>query len=367
MKRLVALDIAGGPAFRAALERAWADGDAVLPLDRRLPRETADRMMHQLGAGLVATEDERVPTSYGLPMDEGDALVVATSGTGGEPRGVVLTHDAVRSAALATSKRLGVDRDRDRWLACLPLSHVGGLGVVTRAIHTGTPLEIHDGFEPDAVTLAADNGATLVSLVETALNRIDATHFRKILLGGSAVRREHGHNVVVTYGMTESGGGIVYNGVALDDVEVRIERGEIVVRGPMLLRCYRNGEDPKDSEGWYATGDLGHFEGDRLVVDGRAREVIVTGGESVVPGPVEDVLSRVAGVVEVAVVGRPDPEWGEAVTAVVVPADVEAPPALEALREAVREVFPAYAAPRRIEIVDHLPRTSLGKIRRADL
>ena len=367
MKNLIAIDIAGGPAFRTVLERAWGNGDAVFPLDRRLPRDAADEMMRTLGVFQIATENDRSLTSYGRPVETDDALVVATSGTGGKPRGAMLTHRAVRAAAEATSRRLGVDPDADRWLACLPLSHVSGLGVVTRAIHTGTPLEIHDGFDPGAVEQAAAEGVTLVSLVETALNRIDATRFRRILVGGSELHGAPPHNVIATYGMTESGGGILYDGIPLDGVDVRIERGEILLRGPMLLRSYRDGEDPKDAEGWYATGDLGHFEEDRLIVDGRRGEVIVSGGENVMPGPVEEVLEGLAGVAEVAVVGRPHPEWGEVVTAIVVPVDAAAPPRLEDLREAVREVFPAFAAPHDLEIVDHLPRTSLGKVRRADL
>lgn len=367
MKKLVALDLPGGPGFRDEMERAWTEGDAVFPVDRRLPREAAARVMRGLGVGVLVSEEGRFPTPYGRPVEAGDALVVTTSGTGGEPRGVVLTHDAVRAAAVATSKRLGVDPESDGWLACLPLSHVGGLGVVTRAVVTGTDLEIHDGFDPAAVAQAATRGATLVSLVETALRRIDASRFRKILVGGSEVRSELPHNAVATYGMTESGGGVVYDGRPLDGVEVRIRNGEILLRSPTLLRAYRDGEDPKEGDGWFATGDLGRFENDRLLVDGRIGEVIVTGGEKVVPGPVEEVLAGAGGVAEVAIVGRPDPDWGEAVTAVVVPIDAANPPRLEDLREIVREVFPAYAAPRAVEIVDHLPRTSLGKIRRRDL
>src|SRR4029079_9308183 len=106
----------------------------------------------------------------GHGVDDGDALVVATSGTTGSPRGVVLTHDAVAASARATSARLDVARD-DTWLACLPLSHVGGLSVATRAIVTDTPLVVHDGFDADLVEGAARHGATLVSLVPTALRR----------------------------------------------------------------------------------------------------------------------------------------------------------------------------------------------------
>jgi O-succinylbenzoic acid--CoA ligase len=368
VKDLVALDLPAGSRFREELERAWSAGDAVFPLDRRLPVAAAERVLRALRVGMIVTAEDRIPTRYGKPVEEVDALVVASSGTGGDPKAAVLTHDAVRAAAFATSNRLAVDTTADRWLACLPLSHVGGLGVVTRAVITGTALEIHDGFDPVAVHDAASRGATLVSLVETALGRIDASRFRAILVGGSAVRLPLPDNAVATYGMTESGGGVVYGGRPLDGVEVRVAAGEVQVRGPMLLRAYRDGTDPKDPDGWFATGDAGRFDhSGALVVEGRIADVIVTGGEKVLPGAVEAVLAGVPGVGEVAVVGRPDPEWGEAVTAVVVPADRAEPPALETLREAVKATLPAYAAPRRLEIVDHLPRTSLGKVRRAGL
>ena len=170
--------------------------------------------------------------------------VVATSGSTGEPKGVVLTHDAVRASALATNQRLGVTA-ADHWLACLPLSHVGGLSVVTRALVTGTALTVLPGFDAATVTAAAGRGASLVSLVATALARIDPTIFRRILLGGSAPPPVIPPNAVATYGSTETGSGVVYDGVPLDGVEVRIDGdGEIRVRGPMLLRCYRDEKLP---------------------------------------------------------------------------------------------------------------------------
>ncbi len=134
-----------------------------------------------MGVAEIVTGDGVTALSTGLPIEDGDALVVATSGSGGESKGVVLTHAAVAASASATSKRLEVS-SADHWLACLPLAHVGGLSVITRALHTGTRLTVHDGFDPDAVD-ASD--ATLVSLVATALRRIDATRFRTIVLGGS--------------------------------------------------------------------------------------------------------------------------------------------------------------------------------------
>ena len=365
MRRLVAVDLPGGGEFVDALRRAWDAGDAVLPVDQRLPPQAKRELLERLDAGVVvSTDGTEVDVAGGRPIEDGDALVVATSGSTGEPKGVVLTHDAVAASAEATSRRLGVRAD-DHWLACLPLSHVGGLSVVTRALHTGTALTVLPGF--DAETVEASS-ATLVSLVPTALARIDPAGFRAIVLGGSRPPGELPPNVVTTYGMTETGSGVVYDGVPLDGVEVRIDDGQIMLRGPMLLRCYRDGAVPLDADGWLATGDAGELDADgRLVVHGRRDDPIITGGENVWPEPVEAVLRTVAGVADVAVAGTPDEEWGEVVTAYVVPSDPADPVGLEVLRSAVKEVLPAFAAPRRLVLVDALSRTSIGKLRRATL
>ena len=150
----------------------------------------------------------------GRPVEPGDALVVATSGTSGDPKGVVLTHDAVRASARATSKRLEVDPGRDRWLACLPLAHIGGLSVVTRSMVTGTPCTVIERFDAGEVERQARLGATLVSLVATALGRVDASAYRTVVLGGAAPPAVLAGNVVTTYGMTETGSGVVYDGDA---------------------------------------------------------------------------------------------------------------------------------------------------------
>ncbi|HEX2040427.1 MAG TPA: AMP-binding protein [Acidimicrobiales bacterium] len=328
MPRLVALAAEPGERFVAALSAAWDAGDVVLPVDSRLP----------------------VPPSFEPPLEDGDALVVATSGTTGEPKGAVLTHDAVRAAAEATSGRLAVDPAVDTWLSCLPLAHVGGLGVVTRALLTGTPLVF-------------EGPATLTALVRTQLRRTDVSGFRAVLLGGGPPPPDVPPNVVVTYGMTETGGGVVYDGVPLDGVAVRAdEDGQLWVRGPMLLRCYDDGTDPK-VDGWFPTGDLGAVDDDgRVVVHGRAAEVIVTGGEKVWPSVVEDVLRTHPSVADVVVAGRSDDEWGERVVAYVVPAGE--PPSLDELRGHVKERLPAWCAPRDLVLVDSIPRTALGKVRR---
>jgi len=380
---LVALDIAGGPAFVDALEAVWDAGNAATPLDPRLPAASATALLAELRPGRVVRRDgESVTLEGGEAVDEGDALVLATSGSAGEPRGVVLTHRAVRASAWATSDRLGIDPGRHRWLACLPLAHVGGLSVLTRALVTQTPCTVLDGFDPDAVTRAArSDGATHVSLVATALRRIDATLFERILLGGAAPPDGLPPNVVTTYGMTETGSGIVYDGFPLDGVELAIgtgrpgegQEGEVLVRAPMCLRAYRDGTEPfvsgEDGRGgWLPTGDGGRLDADgRLHVDGRLDDVVVTGGEKVWPVAVERRIAADPSVAEVAVWRRPDPEWGERVVAWVVPADPASPPSLESVALTVKATLPAWAAPKELVLVERLPRTASGKVRRRDL
>ena len=353
MKRLVVIEAQGSWAFVDALRQAWDEGDAVFPLDPRLPAPARAEVL------AAARPDE--------PVEDGDALVVATSGTTGAPKAVVLTHDSVAASAVATSSRLGVDPAHDRWLACLPLAHVGGLGVVTRALLSTTPLTVIDRTDPASLTAAAvDGGCTLVSLVTAMLDRIDPTVFRTLLLGGSAMPPDVPANAVVTYGMTESGSGVVYDGEPLDGVEARVVDDEIHLRGPMLLRAYRDGVDPKDQDGWFATGDLGEIDPTtgRLHVHGRQGDLVVTGGEKVWPTTVESVLALHPGVAEAMVVGRPDPTWGQLVVAVVVPAAPADPPSLDELRGWVKETLPAWMAPRELELATALPRTALGKLAR---
>lgn len=364
MHRLVASLLPGGQAFVDELQRVWDDGDAVLPVDQRLPVDAQRGLIERMGAGVVVDPEGRRSMHSGRPIEAGDALVMATSGSTGEPKGVVLTHDAVRANAEATSAFLGVDPSADKWLSCLPLSHVGGLSVVFRSLHTGTPLEVHGSFDAAAVTDAALRGATLASFVPTAMARIDASLFRKILVGGSAIPADRPPNAVTTYGMTETGSGVVYDRRPLDGVEIRIVDDEIQLRCPMLLRCYRDGSDPRTADGWYPTGDAGAFDGGQLQVFGRTGEMIITGGENVWPVAVERALADFEGLAEVVVVGRPDPEWGHLVTAVVVLTDGSEEPPLEAIRDHVKASLPAYCAPRRLEVVVALPKTALGKVRR---
>jgi O-succinylbenzoic acid--CoA ligase len=381
---LVALHLPPGPSFVDELRRAWDAGDAVLPIDTRLPRAAVDRLLGALRPARVVDRSGACSVAGSRPVEAGDAVVVATSGTTGESKGVVLTHDALAASSAATSARLAIDPARHHWLCCLPVAHVGGLGVITRALWAGTRLTVLPSFSLDAVLAATsrqrpDGGlgnspATHVSLVVTALAQLGeaAERFERIVLGGSAMPPSLPPNVVTTYGLTETGSGCVYDRVPLDGVEVREVDGELQLRGPMLLRCYRRADDDVDPllpGGWFPTGDLGSWdpvEG-RVAVFGRRGDLIVTGGQKVWPEPVERVLTRLPGIAAVAVVGRADPHWGQAVTAVVVPADPCSPPVLGALREAVKAELAAYCAPQRLELVESLPRTALGKVRRQRL
>jgi o-succinylbenzoate---CoA ligase len=290
---------------------------------------------------------------------------VATSGSTGSPKGVVHTHASVAASAGATNAGLGTDPRTDRFLCCMPVNHVAGLSVVTRALLSGTPLEVLPAFDAAEVERGArERGVTITTVVPTALLRIDTGLFRRIVVGGAAPPDDLPRNVLTSYGMTETGSAITYDGVPLPGGEVRVVDGEIQVRGPMLFRAYRDGRDPKDAEGWFATGDRGEVVDGVLQVLGRADDLIISGGENVWPTTVEWALHDHPAVADVAVVGRPDAEWGQVVTALVVPVDPSAPPTLDDLRTWAKERVPAYAAPRALEIVDQLPRTLLGKIQR---
>jgi o-succinylbenzoate---CoA ligase len=377
---LVALDLPGGPGFVDTLRAVWDSGDAVTPLDPRLPTAAREALLVALRPSRVVSSDgEQHVLMDGRPTEVGDALVVATSGSSGQPKGVVLTHEALLASAVATSERLGVDPTRHSWLACLPLAHIGGLSVVTRALLTGTPLTVLPGFDATSVEDLGRSGTmSHVSLVTAALRRLDPSVFTVILLGGARPPGRLPGNVVTTYGMTETGSGVVYDGVPLDDVEVAIahfgdevDAGEILLRAPMLMRCYRDGTTarvtgPDGTATWFATGDAGYLTEDgTLAVVGRIAEMITTGGENVWPDEVERVLSTHRNVAEVAVWKRPDPEWGERVVAWIVTSGDT--PRVDELKELVASTVAPWAAPKEVVFTAELPRTPSGKVMRRAL
>ncbi len=405
-------------------------GPAIVPLDARLPAARLDALLaalapdtiEDLGGVTTARSGERGGVA------DSTAVIVGTSGSTGVPKGVELSAAALLHSARASLARLGA-RPGERWLCCLPAAYIPAIGVLVRSLVAGTDPVLADRV--DAETVAA-SGAAHVSLVPTQLRRLlgqgtdmstPLAGFRSVLLGGAAApadlldaARAAGIRVVTTYGMTETCGGCVYDGIPLDGVRVEIRAdaghggdgsGRIWIGGPVLFSRYCQGgrggpggyggsggsggyggvDDPPvigrsaggvrgggaspemasrvappDGTSWFRTGDLGRIDSSgRLTVHGRADDVINTGGYKVVPGEVEAVLATCPGVSDVAVVGQPDPEWGERVIAVVVPADPADPPTLDLLRLHVQRRLPRYAAPSRVVMVDAVPSLSSGK------
>lgn len=352
---------------------AWDTGAAVLPIDGRLPRQAASELIERAGATVVLAADRVTRLADPTGRDDELLAVVATSGSTGPPRLVELTRDSLAAAVSASAEVLG-STAADQWLMCLPPSHVGGMLVLWRHVILGAPVVLRY-FSVDAVREAED--AVFTSLVATQLRRLvdagtDLARFRAILIGGAAFPADlaagavtyHG-NVVTTYGLTESCGGVVYDGRALRGTGVRIaEGGEVQLAGPTLMRAYRS--DPAATaaaftgDGWLRTRDAGAVSDGVLTVHGRLDEAIISGGETVWPLQVEAALSSHEQVAEVAVTGWEDREWGHRVVAFVVPRDRSAPPTLAALREHVAERLPRYMAPRQLVITAMLPRATPG-------
>lgn len=357
---LIALDLPIGARFVECVRSAWERGDAVAPLDQRLPTLAKERLIATLRPTRIATHDDECAYEDGQPVETGDALVVATSGSLGVPKAVVHTHDSIRAALRAGAERLLLTGN-EHWLLCIPVAHVGGFLLLARHIVDGNPLTMHDRFDPAAVEAAAQSGATHVSLVATALQRIDASIFTRILLGGAAAPPSLPRNVTVTYGMTETMGGVVYDGRPLAGVEIDIRDDEICIKGPMLMRAYRDGQARCTADGFFPTGDLGSWrEPGVLSVHGRRGDMIISGGEKIWPHTVETVLAQHPLVRECAVRGVDDARWGQRVVAWIVPN--EAPPTLDDIRTWTKTTLPPYCAPREIRLVESLPRTALGKI-----
>ena len=366
-----------GPGAAAALFRLWEAGAAVLPIRWDLPDPAIARLVERARPSAIVDPGGTTRLDGGRPIGVGDALCVPTAGTTGEPKLVVLSHAALETSARMTHDRLGLDGAR--WLCALPLDHVAGLMILVRSRLAGTDPVVLERFEPGAVD-AAD--AHVVSLVPTMLERLlaagaDLRRWRWILLGGAAVHPslleragDAGAGIVRTYGMTETCGGVVYDGLPLDGVRVHVRPDGIVrLHTPTVMEGYRFDAAATAAAmdgGWFVTGDLGEWTGERLRVTGRADDVIVTGGEKVSPDEVESLLATHPSVAEVAVAGREDDEWGQLVVAYVVPTE-GARPTLAELRAHVAAVAPAYKAPKEVVIVGEIPRLPSGKVSRSSL
>jgi acyl-CoA synthetase (AMP-forming)/AMP-acid ligase II len=386
---------AAGPFLDAVSAALDGTGPAILPLDPGLPAARLRELLDAFAPTAIQTPEgtqqgpaaraaSPPPSRPGLPP--GTAAVIVTSGSTGPPKGVALSAAALRASAAGSLARIGA-RPGQRWLCCLPAFHVAGLQVLVRSLLAGTVPLVSERVDADVIEqVAAAAPGAHVSLVPTQLRRLlDAgaplRELGTILLGGAAPPAglvdqavAAGARVVTTYGMSETCGGCVYDGRPLDGVRVRTGDGGLIqIAGPVLFSGYwpagggarlpggRPGSEAA-AGGWFTTSDLGELDaGGRLTVRGRADDVINTGGEKVLPGEVEAVLGTITGVRDVVVVGTPDPEWGELVTAIVVPADPAAPPDLGRLRAGARDRLPGYAAPRGLVLMPEIPLLASGK------
>lgn len=320
-------------------------------------------------------------------IDDADAapLVVRTSGSTGEPKDVRLSRSAVLTSAAATHERLG---GPGQWLLALPVTGVGGLQVLVRSLLAhAEPVLLDDHADLRAAIEAMAPPAVAprryASLVPTQLHRLAQSDglavlagLDAVLVGGAAVdpdllrrAREAGVRVVRTYGMSETSGGCVYDGVPLRDVRLRLQDpsdgvGRVQVAGPVLFDGY--GDEPRDGD-WFDTADLGRIDDGVLSVVGRADDVVVSGGVNVPLPAVERALRNLPDVHDAAVTGVPDDEWGTRVVAVVVPTDATCLDGVRAerLRDALEETgMPRAWGPRDAVLVDVVPLLPGGKVDR---
>jgi O-succinylbenzoic acid--CoA ligase len=396
----------GGPLLAALSAALDGTGPAILPLDPAQPPERLDALIDAFGPAAVLTLEGTKPLAPPAPgttarpggpagVPEEVAVVIATSGSTGQPKGVQLSAAALRASAASSLARIGAEPGQ-RWLCCLPGFHVAGIQVLVRSLLAGADPVVAARADPVTVAGAVAAGCAHVSLVPTQLRRLldggaegtaALAALGSILLGGAAPppgllaeAAAAGARVITTYGMSETCGGCVYDGYPLDGVRVAIGDGGLIqIAGPVLFSGYRpagrgsglaglpdrqsgNWPAPEPAGGWFVTSDLGSLDASgRLTVRGRADDIINTGGEKVLPAEVESVLGTISGVRDVVVVGVPDPEWGELVTAVVVPADPAAPPDLGAIRAHARDRLPGHAAPRRLVLAAEIPMLASGK------
>jgi len=406
---------AGAGVIAEVLYAALWYGLPLIPLDPSMAPARLDRLLSQAGCRTLLTDDAgfSVPagvrslvlpeTISGDPCPvcarlDGNAirLIIATSGSSGEPKGVMLSDRNLAAAVLAARQRLQLDAD-DSWLCCLPLYHIGGLAVLLRCLEAGAQVILHTAFDTARVWEALQTGAVshislvpamLARLLDHAAGRPPAARLRVVLVGGGALdpglaqrARGAGWPLCVTYGMSETASQVATDcgagaglepglvGRPLPGFELRLSasgNGRIQLRGPALMAGYVNpGRMPGDGlqDGWFETSDLGRLdEQGRLWVMGRADDQLLSGGRTIHPQEVEQRLLQCPGVQEVAVTGCPDPVWGQRLVALVV--GTVKPNELDRW---ARAHLPGPLRPRTFLRVDALPYGPTGKLQRKAL
>jgi o-succinylbenzoate---CoA ligase len=379
------------PDIVALLHACARAGVALCPLNARLAPAELPPLLERLSPDLLLGDlpggaaldgfADRVPALQPGAVDESAVqTVLFTSGTTGRPKAAQLTvaaHLANARASVETLRMTG----RSRYLATLPLYHVGGLAIAMRCALVGAETILHERFDAPACAEALGGGATHASLVATTLRRTLAERSSYpgaiVLVGGGPSSadllqraRDAGLTVLMTYGLTEAASQVTAErigeadgataGTPLPGIEVRIDDGEILVRGATLMRGYL-GEPPL--RGWFRTGDLGELDArGRLVVHARRSDLIVSGGENVYPAEIEAALLAHPAVSDAAVVPWPDAEYGQIACAAIVGRATQ-----RNLERHCRARLAAFKVPRRWVFLHELPRASSGKLDRVAL
>jgi o-succinylbenzoate---CoA ligase len=352
-------------------------GGIVLPISPAFSESEVRDLCSRFEATLVDPADVDGPEAAPREIDPAAPYAVfATSGSTGLPKGVVLTMGNLVAAADASASFLD-HRPGDRWLAVLPLNHVGGFSILTRSMRVGGTVVLEPRFDPERVASLLHE-VEFASLVPTMLADVVSRArgsfegLKTVLVGGGPLpeglldaARAAGIPAVPTYGATETAAQVATGrpgsqAVApLPGVEMTIEDGEIVIDGPMVSPGYWR-QPPR--VGPYRTGDAGRIDVDgNLTVLGRLDDLVISGGENVYPAEVERVLLSHPGVLEAVVTGVDDSRWGR-----VLRASVVAPGLSDAALQAwVRERLAGYKVPKQWEFLMQIPRTDLGKPKRS--
>ena len=396
-------------------------GATFYPVDPELPPQWQDDLLQQAGVEHVIRHDSinDTPeidltlleiTALGAKAEQGTlvddiAVIIATSGSSGAPKGVMLSNRAVQASAAAVNAKLDLAAG-DCWLNCLPLYHVGGLSIVYRTALAGASMVLQQGF--DAVQVWQDikrYPVTHLSLVPVMLARLldeaDSTppvRLKSVLVGGAALNEklasraiEAGWPLCVTYGMSETASQVATRCIGgnkdmagmqgyvmplIDGVECEVVDGEsritaqigqVRIRGDCLMSGYANSGriagDGLDEAGWFTSGDLGRInERGFLRIVGRADEMLISGGENVNPHEVEMLLLDCPGIDAVCVIGVTEPVWGQRVCAIYVGTFNE----ME-VEHWCRQEIKGALRPRQFVRLSHLPRLSTGKIDRMSI
>ena len=317
----------------------------------------------QLLDGLLAALKGDGPALATAPIDTDEvdpkvALIVTTSGSTGNPKSVLLSAHSLLANARATHKYIGASAGQ-RWSLLLPTSHIAGLNILIRSIELGT--------QPVAVESSADFSAIVPTQLHRALNSDSQllAHLKKcqsVLVGGGPLDAElrqraidAGIKVTTTYGMTETSGGVVYDGNSLEGISIEIQDGRIALQGPQVALGYLDSTLPTNN-GWFITNDLGEIKDGMLIVHGRADDQIISGGEKISLSAIETYLQSEFKNPDIIAFAHRDREWGEKLC-IATTTDI----ALESLQVKLKERFGAHASPKELFKVASIPYLAIGK------